>query len=579
MTGLVILQDCLGARWLRFENPIKVYQTSNIGDVLPMIADVEQRVNREGLFAAGFITYEAAPAFDEALLVKEPGSLPLIWLGLYARPQEHQHFNSASNYALSDWEASVSWSEYRHSIARVKEYIASGDTYQVNYTFRLRSAFSGDPWSLFQDLIKAQRSDYAAYIDIGSHVICSASPELFFRLNKNELISRPMKGTVERGRTLAEDNEKAEWLHYSEKNRAENVMIVDMIRNDLGRVSKIGSVEVTRLFDVERYPTLWQMTSTVKGKSDASLVQIMQSLFPCASITGAPKVRTMKIISELETVPRGIYTGCIGYFSPERQSQFNVAIRTVQIDMAINQAEYGIGGGIVWDSRTGSEYEECQTKARILFDKQPDFQLLESLLWTPRQGYFLIDEHLQRMADSAEYFGFQMNLGLIKQDLVEMAYYLPKIPHKVRLLLNRDGLRTLETLPIKPNAGQPKMVSLALKPIDPENIFLYHKTTHRGIYEEALAGQPASDDVLLWNNRGELTEATTANIVLRLHGELVTPPSDSGLLAGTYRAKLLADGEIREEVLMMDDLNYCDELYLINSVRKWSRAQMAVLIG
>jgi para-aminobenzoate synthetase/4-amino-4-deoxychorismate lyase len=424
----------------------------------------------------------------------------------------------------------------------------------------------------------AQRSNYAAYLDIGPFVICSASPELFFQLNDRDLIARPMKGTIERGRTLVEDNEKANWLQKSEKNRAENVMIVDMIRNDLGRVSAVGSVEVTSLFDVERYPTLWQMTSTVRGKSKAPLVEVLQALFPCASITGAPKVRTMQIIASLETEPRGLYTGCIGYLAPGRQAQFNVAIRTVQIDMANNQAEYGVGGGIVWDSSTSSEYEECQTKARILFDKQPEFQLLESLLWSPTQGYLLLDEHLQRMADSADYFGFRADLGLIRRKLIETSDCLPRQPHKIRLLLNRDGSNIVEAEFLEPIDGGHKTVSLALEPIDPENVFLYHKTTYRKIYEQARAGHPASDDVLLWNNRGELTEATTANIVMRLHGELVTPPVDSGLLAGTYRAKLLANGEIREQVLSLDDLNYFDELYLINSVRKWSKVRMLVLV-
>ncbi len=578
MTGLVILQDCSGTRWLRFENPIKVFQTTEIEDVLPLIEEVEQHVNEHHLFAAGFISYEAAPAFDEALEVKKAGSMPLVWFGLYTRPLEHNLSKNKPDYSIENWNPSVNWPDYQQSIDRVKQNIAAGDTYQVNYTFRLRSEFSGDPWGMFLDLIMAQQSNYAAYLDIGPFVICSASPELFFQLNDRDLIARPMKGTNGRGRTLLEDNEKACWLQKSEKNRAENVMIVDMIRNDLGRVCDIGSVEVTRLFDVERYPTLWQMTSTVKGKSNASFGEVLQALFPCASITGAPKVRTMQIIANLETEPRGLYTGCIGYLAPGRQAQFSVAIRTVQIDLAKHRAEYGVGGGIVWDSGAGSEYEECQTKARILFDKQPEFQLLESLLWSPAQGYFLLDEHLRRLADSADYFGFHTDFKLIRRKLMETNDYLPEQPHKIRVLLSRDGSTIVETAFLGPIVGGYKMVNLALEPVDPEDVFLYHKTTNRQIYEQARAEHLASDDVLLWNNRGELTEATTANIVMRLHGQLVTPPVESGLLAGTFRAKLLANGQIREQVLLLEDLNNCDELYLVNSVRKWSKARIPVLV-
>jgi para-aminobenzoate synthetase/4-amino-4-deoxychorismate lyase len=577
MSGLVLLQDCSGARWLRFENPLRVFQTTEIDEVLPLIKEVEQQVNERNLYAAGFISYEAAPAFDRALVVKNAGLIPLIWFGLYSRPQEYKFSRKPSDYSISSWNTSVDWQEYQPSIAQVKEHIAAGDTYQVNYTLRLRSKFSGDPWGLFLDLIMAQQSDYAAYLDTGPFAICSASPELFFQLDGHDLIARPMKGTNDRGRTLNEDKEKAIWLQKSEKNRAENVMIVDMIRNDLGRVCDIGSVEVTRLFDVERYPTLWQMTSTVRGKTSASFVDVLKALFPCASITGAPKVRTMQIISNLETKPRGLYTGSIGYLAPGRQAQFNVAIRTVQINLTNGRAEYGVGGGIVWDSGASGEYFECQTKARILFDKQPEFRLLETLLWNPTDGYLLLEEHLQRMFDSAEYFGFRIDLDLVQRRLFETSDYLEEQPYRIRLLLNRDGSIELEKTLLEVTINEVKTVRLALEPVNPENIFLYHKTTNRQVYEQARVGHEDCDDVILWNDRGELTEATTANIVMRLDDQLVTPPVASGLLAGTYRAKLLADGEIRERTLLLDDLNNCDELYLVNSVRKWSKAQILLL--
>jgi para-aminobenzoate synthetase/4-amino-4-deoxychorismate lyase len=425
---------------------------------------------------------------------------------------------------------------------------------------------------LFLDLAQAQEPAYAAYIDAGSHVVCSASPELFFELDGADLRSRPMKGTIGRGRTLIEDRTQAEWLYLSEKNRAENVMIVDMIRNDMGRVGQIGSVAVPRLFDVERYPTLWQMTSTVTCKTTASLAAIMAALFPCASITGAPKVSTMQIITELETRPRGVYTGCVGYMAPGRQARFNVAIRTVVVDRATGSAEFGVGGGIVWDSGSESEYGESLTKAQILFERRPAFYLLESLLWTPEEGYFLLAEHLERLADSAAYFGFEYDFNCLMDELAELANTLPAEAQKIRLLLARDGALSLECAP----AGkvQPAKVGLAPAPINSSEVFLYHKTTNRAIYEDALAARAECDEVLLWNEREEITEATSANVVFKMDGALLTPPVSSGLLAGTFRNHLLAEGVIRERAIPVSDLGRCQAIFLINSVRKWREARL-----
>jgi para-aminobenzoate synthetase/4-amino-4-deoxychorismate lyase len=381
-----------------------------------------------------------------------------------------------------------------------------------------------------------------------------------------------MKGTVERGRTLVEDRSKAEWLYHSEKNRAENVMIVDMIRNDMGRVSTIGSVEVPTLFDVERYPTLWQMTSTVTSHTEASLAQIMAALFPCASITGAPKVSTMGIIAELETSPRGVYTGCIGYLAPDRQAQFNVAIRTVVVDRDAGFAEFGVGGGVVWDSGTDSEYAESLTKAKILFERRPAFQLLESLLWSPDEGFYLLEQHLERLAASATYFGFEIDVDALSARLGEAISSYPQEPQKVRLLLERNGHICLEAAPL----GEVRSLTVAVAeaPVSSENVFLYHKTTNRTAYEVAKASRPGNDEVLLWNEREELTEATTANIVVKLAGELLTPPVSCGLLAGVFRGRLLAEGNVQEQVISLSDLERCQEIYLINSVRKWRRANL-----
>ncbi len=299
--------------------------------------------------------------------------------------------------ALS-WEPSICRKTYEAGIQKVRELIRKGDTYQVNYTYRLRAGFAGDPWALFAGMVQAQGAHYSAFIHAGDWVICCASPELFFRRQGADLLCRPMKGTSPRGLWSADDAAQAEALRTSVKNQAENVMIVDMVRNDLGRVARLGSVGVRSLFDVEKYPTLWQMTSTVKCETSASVPEIFGALFPAASITGAPKVRTMAIISELEDSPRRIYTGSIGFIAPGGFAQFNVAIRTVLIDRHAQAAEYGVGGGIVWDSVPETEFEECQTKSRILTTPRPQFALLETMRWTPKEGFYLLDLHLRRLA-------------------------------------------------------------------------------------------------------------------------------------------------------------------------------------
>lgn len=562
---------------MRFSNPREIFVAYHHDQVLPKLVQVEKLVNEQGLFAAGFISYEAAPAFDRALKVKQAGAWPLLWFGLYDAPQETEPPQGAYAYSIGEWSPSINWEEYKHAIDRIKELIAAGNTYQVNLTFRLRAAFQGDPWGLFVDLIQAQEADFTAYVDIGPVAICSASPELFFELRGNGLMARPMKGTAPRGLTYSQDQIQKDWLCHSEKNRAENVMIVDMIRNDMGRVCETGSVCVPKLFEVEQYPTLWQMTSTVVGETRAPVTHIMEALFPCSSITGAPKVRTMQIIADLESEPRSVYTGCIGYIAPNRNSQFNVAIRTVLIDKKRNLAEYGVGGGIVWDSGTVDEYAECRTKARILFESRPSFRLLESLLWEPDEGYFLLEEHLRRLSGSAKYFRFDLDIERARAELTKFSRKQPAGPCKVRLLLDKNGEMELEA--VKLSAIQPVRVGLAADPIDPNDVFLYHKTTRRQVYDEALVSRPDCEDVILWNASGEITEASSANVVIKLEGRLLTPPVTSGLLAGTFRDRLLTEKKIRERVITVEDLWHCEAIYLINSVRKWREAKLIPLGG
>jgi len=569
----ILLYNCPSRHWLHFANPLHVVATRSIDGGVKSLQLVEELVNRERLFAAGFISYEAAPAFDRALTTHPLTDFPLLWFGLFREPQivPEPTAVAESTYRIGEWQPTVSRNEYRERFDAVRRAIARGDTYQVNYTMRLCSSFHGDPFAFFVDLLPAQRADYAAYIETDDFAICSVSPELFFRLDGNPITCRPMKGTRPRGRFPEEDYALADELRNSEKERAENVMVVDMIRNDIGRIAQFGSVRVPELFTLERYPTVWQLTSTVTAQTSASFTELMCALFPCASVTGPPKPSTMRLIAELESTPRRIYTGSIGYFAPDRRACFSVAIRTALIDKLSGSVEYGVGGGIVWDSQPQSEFDECLTKAAVLRRRVPTFDLLETILWTPESGFHLLDRHLQRLAASANFFDRQFDLHAIRVKLDELASSLEPIAHRVRLLVSKSGTPTLQTTTLRhpDRASEGARVKLSSKPIDSSDVFLFHKTTHRSVYDDALRDAGDCDDVILYNERGEITESTIANIVVAIDGKKLTPPVACGLLAGTFRAELLAKGEISERVITIAQLQQADRVYLINSVRGW----------
>ncbi|MEO8164175.1 MAG: aminodeoxychorismate synthase component I [Betaproteobacteria bacterium] len=381
MIPVCLIQDTEAGGWREFRDARDIIVITHPEEVLPALQNIERRVQSKGLWAAGFISYEAGPAFDPAIRSRPPSELPLLWMGLFGPPQLIQlpEIPSSATVPHYEWTPSITRGEYEQAISRIRQLISAGDTYQVNYTLRLRARLEEAPWALFLRMVHANQPRHSAYLDCGRFVVCSASPELFFRLDAGRLTSRPMKGTAARGLSPQWDQEKSIELRQSQKNRAENLMVVDMVRNDFGRIAHVGSVQVPQLFELERYPTLWQLTSTVTAHSSATVCEIMQALFPAASITGAPKTHTTGIISELETTPRGVYTGCIGFIAPGRSAQFNVAIRTATVDRADDCVEYGVGGGIVWDSTSQSEYEECLLKARIVTDTPPDFALLETL--------------------------------------------------------------------------------------------------------------------------------------------------------------------------------------------------------
>ncbi|HEX6039244.1 aminodeoxychorismate synthase component I [Longimicrobium sp.] len=567
-----------GGRSFRFRGPRGVLRADRVEDVLPLLRAVERAV-ADGLHAAGFVAYEAAPAFDPAFVTHPPDPrLPLAWFALYeAREAVRPEYESAplGDADLGPWRIDLDEAAYTSRIDRIREWIAAGDTYQVNLTTRLTASFDGDPRILYERLCLGQRSDFCAFVDLGEgRTIVSASPELFFRLDGDGLELRPMKGTRPRGRWPEEDRALAAELAASPKDRAENLMIVDLLRNDAGRVARTGGVRVERMFDVERYETVHQMTSTIRAvpRPDAGLADVFRALFPCGSVTGAPKVRTMEIIRDVETAPRGAYCGAIGFASPG-EAVFSVGIRTLLLDAAAGTAELGIGSGVTYDSDAAAEYRECWSKAAFARRAPADFDLLETLLWEPDGGWFLLDGHLARLAASAAYFGYRYDEGVIRAGLADFAHVASAHSLRVRLTLDRGGCAEIESAPLQASA-EPVRVAVSADPVDSRDPLLYHKTTRRDAYTRRAADRPDCDDVLLVNERGELTESTIANLVVRMDGALWTPPLDSGLLPGVFRAELLARGEIRERVLRVEDLADAEEIWLINSVRRWRRAEL-----
>ncbi|MFH1245840.1 MAG: aminodeoxychorismate synthase component I, partial [Candidatus Omnitrophota bacterium] len=520
-----------------FLRPRKIIWTSRPAQVGGCLTELDNAL-RAGCYTAGFFSYEAGAAFEERLSSKQDNDFPLLWFGVYQEPVifDHvkgcfskSHFPPAKrggagnykkkNYALEDIKPNVSPAEYKNKISAVKRLIARGLTYQVNYTFKLKFAFSGSPFSLYLDLREKQSVAYSALIKMGGVYALSFSPELFFRKNGADIIARPMKGTSARGRNIREDARMAEELKNCPKNRSENLMIVDLLRNDLGRISAVGSVRVPCLFNVEKYPTLFQLTSDISGSlvSAEAAFDIFRQIFPSGSVTGAPKIKTMEIISRLEKERRGIYTGSIGFFSPRKTGVFNVAIRTVLINKQQGKGEMGVGSGIVYDSSAPAEYAECCLKANFLTNQIQRFQLIETMLWQPEKGFLFLTEHLKRLRDSACYFDFDFNLKQCREALKKLGKRLPCRAHKARLLLSKKGEADLEAVLLPPTRHKKPGIVFSREKVDSEDVFLYHKTTNRKLYdaEYRRARSRGFYDVIFSNEKGEITEGAISNIVIK----------------------------------------------------------------
>ena len=561
----------------RFSGVVEVIAAYSTEQVLPALLRVEAEV-AAGRHAAGFISYEAAPGLNPELTTVRQEGFPLLWFGIFEKRltihnSSTEEKEERGSYGTFDWRTSLAEEEYAKGVDRVREYIAAGDTYQVNLTMRRRFRFEGDPFSFYRDLCRSQRAPFCAFLEAERFRILSASPELFFRLAEGRVTVRPMKGTSARGRWYEDDEEAKRRLREDPKERAENLMIVDMLRNDLGMVSETGSVEVRSLFDIETLETVHQMTSTISSrlKEGVGLVELFQAIFPCGSVTGAPKRRTMEIIAELEEAPRGVYTGCIGFISPGPEAVFSVAIRTVVIDTETGEAEMGIGSGVTFDSNPGDEYAECLAKGRFALEQRPEFQLIETLLYEEGGGYYLLERHLERLRRSAAYFGFRLNREPICRALAARSAPL-RGRHRVRLLLSRRGTFTIHTEPLPDDLpDRPLVAAFAENRVDSRDPFFYNKTTNRPLYSREPAGHPECVDLLFLNERNEVAEGAFHNVVAKMEGEWVTPPLESGLLPGVFREELLEKGEIRERVITAEQLSSAEEILLVNSVRKRRR--------
>ncbi len=599
-------------RSLLFLDPIERLQYFEGDDEEDYLFKI-QTFQREGFYIAGWLTYEFGCLLESTLrrqlCRKEDRGALLADLGVFKKPYIFDHENNVTDFPLEEipldslpWEISdLSLSqereEYIQAVNRVLEYIKAGDTYQVNYTLKLLFNFTGSPESFYRDLRRNQSVSYGAFIKWGDEMVMSFSPELFFSKNGNEIKVRPMKGTLARGRTLEEDNANRLFLSQDIKNRSENVMIVDLLRNDLGRLMHYlaeGDVRVESLFDVEVYETLLQMTSTIKGKAGGndlnhiSLHNFLKAIFPCGSVTGAPKIRTMEIIDELEKNRRGIYTGAIGYLAPSGEAVFNVPIRTVVLNG--NHGEMGIGSGIVHDSVPENEWQECLLKGRFLTHPQEEFELIETILWHPEHGYRLLNEHLKRLDASAKYFLFSCNIKEIKNQLENYCRPFANCFWRVRLTLAKDGTchfhstecsaprhYKLPEFPLTDIPSLPKIMFYEGR-IDSNSTWHYHKTTKRDLYNREYERAREKDyfDTCFCNEKGEVTEGCITNIVIQKNGEFLTPPIPSGLLAGVMREHLIQDSvhPLRERVLKIEDLRGADALYVCNSVRGVVQVQL-----
>lgn len=545
------------------------------------VRNLDKKLNRiDNLIADGFVgyslmKYEAGYLFEKTLNKFLPKNENLIQFFFYDKKNVQTIksnkilFDSFEKYRIKNFKLNTTKNEFTKSIGKIKSYIEEGDTYQVNYTLKGKFNFEGSYSGLFNSLVFNQSARYIAVINNGEKIIISLSPELFFEVNGRKIISKPMKGTARRGI----DNSNDEFIKYelerSEKNRAENVMIVDLIRNDLGRISEYGSVKVKDLFEVEKYESVYQMVSTIESrlKKNIRLSDLMKNIFPCGSITGAPKIRTMEIINELEKENRGIYTGSIGLIRKNKIT-FNVPIRTLVIDKKSYKGEIGLGSGIVWDSISDAEFEETKLKGKFLTEPTKPFEIIETML-VENKKIFLLGDHLDRMQKAAEFFLIVFDRNKIIKFLDSVIKKLDNQKYRLKLILDKWGRLNHFVSPIDSHNKEVNVI-ISRKSIDFQNKFQYFKTTNRKLYDseyKKYSGQ-GFFDIIFFNEKGELAEGAITNIFIYKNDVISTPPLSAGILSGVYRKYFIKNNfGVRERKLYLQDLLEADKIILTNSVR------------
>jgi para-aminobenzoate synthetase/4-amino-4-deoxychorismate lyase len=546
-----------------------------------------EELKSEGLYLCGYLSYEAGFHFiDKAIKKRLPDhpTQPLLYFVAFKKMESISRENLDKSFAEIDtypeaelcphnFSMSVAKDTYLEAIRKIRRYIIAGDTYQINYTIKYKFDLLGNAISLYKALRKTQPVEFGAVLNFPNSNIVSLSPELFVKKKDGMLYAKPMKGTAKRGRNTKEDEFILDFLQNDPKTLSENVMIVDLIRNDFGRICETGSVSVKNLFEIQTFKTIHQMISTIKGKlkPEIHLSELLHGLFPCGSITGAPKVRTMEIINELEAEPRGVYTGAIGYLLPNDDFYFNVPIRTIDIGKD-NRCEMGIGSGIIYESNPQAEYEECLLKANFLTGINNKFYLIETMKFDgEKQDYKNLRKHLERLNYSASYFGFVLKQRAMQEKLSDLKTMLSSEnkSYKVRLTAFHSGDIELTHELLSEDDGKIKTIMISNRKINSKSIFQYHKTSRREIYNEEYekAVEQGHYEAIIFNEHNEIAEACRHNIFVKRQGKWYTPPLSAGILDGIERQNFKQKTEAVEKFLTLDQLQHCEEIVLTNSVR------------
>ncbi|WP_372781249.1 aminodeoxychorismate synthase component I [Phenylobacterium sp.] len=582
----VLLEDRLSrqAPARLYRDPVAVVRCDDPAAVEAAFDAIEAGLGR-GLHAAGFFAYELGYALEPALAARMPEARdgPLLWFGLFegARALTAQALDEAFAALgppppIAALAAGRERADHMAKVDEVLRLIRAGDLYQANLTFPMRFRYAGAPLALYAALRARQPVAHGGVVAMGDRTLLSVSPELFVEVRGDRATARPMKGTAARESGAQADAAAARRLPADPKQRAENLMIVDLLRNDLSRISRPGSVRTPALFTVETFPTFHALTSTVTAglRPGTSLRARMTALFPCGSIVGAPKIRAAEAIADLETEPRGAYTGAIGAIEPGGDMAFNVAIRTAVLSTT-GEGSYGVGGGIVADSDPAGEYDEALLKARVLTDLAEDYGLIETFRWSA--GSFIrLSAHLDRLGASALRLGFTFDRDAAGAELARLGEAWAGDDRRVRVVLSRDGALAVTCEAAAPPSDRVLQVGVAADRLDAGDPFLRHKTTHRAVYERAFAAAAARglDEALLLNRDEAAADASRNSLFVEIAGRLVTPPLNAGALPGVLRRTLIADGQAIEAPLILDDIRRAERWFLGNSLHGLRRARL-----